>query len=98
MIRIILPQHLSTLAKTGREIQLEISGPVNTRNILDALEGSYPVLRGTLRDQVSGQRRAFIRFFACGEDISLDPEDRLLPEAIGSGKEVFRIVGAMAGG
>lgn len=98
MIRVILPHHLHTLARTGKEVQLEVKDPVCTGSILDALENTYPVLRGTVRDQVSGQRRAFVRFFACGQDISLDPEDTLLPLDIMNGKEPFRIVGAMAGG
>ncbi len=98
MIRVILPHHLHTLARTGKEVQLEVNDPVCTGNILNTLESTYPVLRGTVRDQVSGQRRAFVRFFACGQDISLDPEDVILPEAIIKGKEPFRIVGAMAGG
>jgi hypothetical protein len=98
MIRVELPHHLRTLAGVGRELDLDVPAPVTPAAILDALENRYPVLRGTIRDQASRERRAFIRFFACGEDLSLDPPDVPLPEAIAAGREVFRIVGAMAGG
>ena len=98
MIRVSLPYHLRQLANLNSEIALEVNGPVTQRSILDALEARYPVLRGTIREQVSQQRRAFIRFFACGEDLSLTAPDSPLPEAIASGRELFRIVGAMAGG
>lgn len=98
MIRILLPTHLQRLANTSREVELTVAGPVTQRSILDALEARYPVLRGTIRDQVTYERRAFLRFFACGEDFSLDNPDALLPEAVASGAERFRIVGAMAGG
>ncbi len=98
MIRVALPHHLRQLANVEREIALQVTGPVTCKAILDALEARYPMLRGTLRDHVSQERRAFIRFFACGEDWSLEAPDTPLPEAIASGKELFRIVGAMAGG
>lgn len=98
MIRVELPYHLRQLAHVQREILLVVDGPVSPRSILDALEKEYPVLKGTLRDQLTRERRPFIRFFACGQDFSLDPSDAPLPEAIASGRELFRIVGAMAGG
>ncbi len=98
MIRVVLPFHLQQLANTGREVELQVDGPVTQRSILDALEARYPVLRGTVRDQTTQERRAFIRFFACGEDLSLESADAALPESIASGKERFMIVGAMAGG
>jgi len=98
MIRVELPQHLRTLAKVGREVQLEIEGPVTQRAVLDALEARYPMLCGTIRDHVTQQRRAFLRFFACEQDLSHDPPDTLLPESVASGKEPFLIIGAIAGG
>jgi|SRR5580693_6774620 molybdopterin synthase sulfur carrier subunit len=98
MIRVILPQHLRTLAQVGSEVELEINGPVTQRSVLDALETRYPMLRGTIRDQVTLQRRAFLRFFACEEDLSHEPPDAPLPEAIASGKEPFIVIGAIAGG
>ena len=98
MIRVVLPFHLQQLANTGREVELQVDGPVTQRSILDALEAGYPVLRGTVRDQTTQERRAFIRFFACGEDLSFESADAALPESIASGKERFMIVGAMAGG
>jgi hypothetical protein len=98
MIRVELPQHLRTLAHAEREIELEVESPVTQRAVLDALEGRYPMLRGTIRDQVTQQRRAFLRFFACQEDLSHEPADAPLPEAVASGKEPFLIVGAIAGG
>jgi hypothetical protein len=98
MIRVILPQHLRTLAQVGGEVELEINGPVTQRSVLDALETRYPMLRGTIRDQVTLQRRAFLRFFACEEDLSHEPPDAPLPEAIASGKEPFIVIGAIAGG
>jgi hypothetical protein len=98
MIRVELPHHLRVLANVDREIALQVAGLVTQRTILDALEAQYPVLRGTIRDHVTHERRAFIRFFACGEDLSLESPDIPLAEAIASGKELFRIVGAMAGG
>lgn len=98
MIRVLLPTHLQRLANTGREVTVNMNGPVTQRAILDALEASYPVLRGTIRDQVTNERRDFVRFFACGEDFSLVEPDELLPEAVANGSERFMIVGAMAGG
>lgn len=97
-IRVELPQHLRTLAHVGREVELEVEGPVTQRAVLDALEARYPMLRGTIRDQVTQQRRAFLRFFACQEDLSHEPPDAPLPDAVASGKEPFLIVGAIAGG
>src|SRR5580658_442492 len=98
MIRVILPQHLRTLAQVGGEVELEINGPVTQRSVLDALETRYPMLRGTIRDQVTLQRRAFLRFFACEEDLSHESPDAPLPDAIASGKEPFIVIGAIAGG
>ena len=98
MIRVILPQHLRTLAHVGSEVQLELDGPVTLRSVLDALEARYPMLRGTIRDQVTQQRRPFLRFFACEEDLSHEPPDTPLPDAVASGKEPFIIIGAIAGG
>jgi len=98
VIRIILPQHLRTLAHVGSEVELELDGPVTLRSVLDAIETRYPMLRGTIRDQVTQQRRPFLRFFACEEDLSHEPPDAPLPEAVASGKEPFIIIGAIAGG
>jgi hypothetical protein len=98
VIRVILPQHLRTLARTGAEVQLEVEGPVTQRSVLDALEARYPMLRGTIRDHVTQQRRAFLRFFACEEDLSHEPPDAPLPDAVASGKEPLLIIGAIAGG
>jgi hypothetical protein len=98
MIRVLLPTHLQRLANTGREVTLVVPGPVTPAAILDTLEAQYPALRGTLRDQVTKERRDFIRFFACGEDFSHAAPGTLLPEAIVNGVERFIIVGAMAGG
>ena len=98
MIRVALPHHLRTLAGVDGEVHLELDGRPTTRTVLDALEARYPVLRGTIRDHVTAERRAFVRFFACGKDITLDPADEPLPEAVASGAEPFRVVGAMAGG
>ncbi|HUI88232.1 MAG TPA: MoaD/ThiS family protein [Anaerolineales bacterium] len=98
MIRVILPAHLQRLANVHREAEVQVAGPVTQRSILDALETKYPMLRGTIRDQVTHERRAFIRFFACGEDISFVAADTRLAPAIAMGTEPFRIVGAMAGG
>lgn len=98
MIRVVIPYHLRNLANVGNEVALQVEGTVTQRAILDALEARYPVLRGTIRDHLTGQRRPFIRFFACGEDWSHEAPDAPLPEAVASGQEVFRIVGAMAGG
>ena len=98
MIRVVLPQHLRTLAQVNKEIELQVSGTITLGLVLDTLEIQYPMLRGTIRDQITKQRRPFIRFFACGEDWSLESPDVTLPDAVLTGKEPFRIVGAMAGG
>jgi sulfur-carrier protein len=98
VIRVVLPQHLRTLAGVDGEVSLSLQEHPTKATVLDALEASYPVLRGTIRDHGSLKRRDFIRFFACGQDITLEPEDVLLPEEVSSGKEVFRVVAAMAGG
>jgi hypothetical protein len=98
MIRVVLPLQLCNLANVSREVELQVEGPATISTVLDALEVSYPALRGTIRDQVILQRRPFIRFFACGEDLSLDPPSNPLPEEVASGKEPLRVVGAMAGG
>ncbi len=98
MIRVVLPAHLRNLAKVSGEVQLEVEGPVTQRSVLDALEARYPMLRGTIRDQVTLQRRPFVRFFACSEDLSHELPDTLLPEAVASGGEPFLLVGAIAGG
>jgi hypothetical protein len=98
MIRVELPQHLRTLARVASEVTVEVAGPATQRSILDALENAYPVLRGTIRDHVTQERRAFLRFFACSEDWSHESPDKPLPEEIASGKEPFLIVGAIAGG
>ena len=98
MIRVIIPQHLRTLAHVGGEVELELDRPVTLRSALDALEARYPMLRGTIRDQVTLERRPFLRFFACEEDLSHEPPDAPLPEAVASGKEPFIIIGAIAGG
>ena len=98
MIRVILPTHLRTLAGVDREVQLEVTGPVTQRAILDALESRYPTLRGTIRDHVTLKRRPFVRFFACEQDLSHEQPDAPLPEAVASGQEPFLVVGAMAGG
>ena len=98
MIRVLLPYHLSRLASTEREILLPLDGPVTQRTILDALERQYPTLRGTIRDHTTQERRAFIRFFACGQDLSHESPDTPLPKEIANGKEKFMIIGAMAGG
>ncbi|CAG0947216.1 hypothetical protein ANRL1_03819 [Anaerolineae bacterium] len=98
MIRVALPHHLRTLAHVGKEVELQVDEPVTLGRVLDAVEAQYPVLRGTIRDHVTRQRRAFIRFFACGQDLSHQPPDTPLPDAIVTGAEPFRVVGAMAGG
>ena len=98
MIRVLLPIHLQRLANSSREVEVQVEGPVTQRAILDVLEARYPMLRGTIRDHVTHQRRAFIRFFACGRDVSLEPPDAPLPEAIATGAERFMIIGAIAGG
>jgi sulfur-carrier protein len=98
MIRVVIPHHLRTLARVRKEIVLQIEGPVTQRTVLDALEAEYPMLRGTIREHVTQKRRPFIRFFACEQDLSHEPPDDPLPEAVVMGKEPFLIVGAMAGG
>ena len=98
MIRVVLPPHLRNLAQVKGEVELEIEGKATPDSVLDALESRYPVLRGTIRDQATRQRRALVRFFACEQDLSLDPPDRPLPEAVATGSEPFLIIGAMAGG
>ena len=98
MIRVVLPFHLRTLAHVDGEVELEINGPVTQRSILDALEARYPMLCGTIRDHVTQQRRAFVRFFACEEDLSHESPDAPLPEAVASGAEPFLVIGAIAGG
>jgi molybdopterin synthase sulfur carrier subunit len=98
MIRVVLPQHLRTLARVGAEVQLTVDGDATQRSVLDALEARYPMLRGTIRDQGTQQRRAFLRFFACQEDLSHEPIDFALPSAVASGEEPLMIVGAIAGG
>jgi hypothetical protein len=98
MIRVELPVHLRTLADVEREVALEVRGQATQRSVLDALEARYPMLRGTVRDHVTQQRRAFVRFFACGQDLSHAPADAPLPDAVTTGVEPFLIVGAMAGG
>jgi hypothetical protein len=98
MIRVVLPAHLRSLAKIAGEVQLEIAGAATQRAVLDALEARYPMLCGTLRDHVTFERRPFVRFFACEQDLSNDPPDTLLPEEVRSGKEPFLVVGAVAGG
>ena len=98
MIRVVLPYHLRTLARVDGEVELEVEPPVTLGSVLDALEVRYPVLRGTIRDHATLKRRPFVRFFACKEDISNDPPDAALPDAIATGAEPFLIVGAMAGG
>jgi sulfur-carrier protein len=98
MIRVELPYHLRNLARVGVEVQVDVAGPVTQRAVLDALEASYPVLRGTIRDHVTLQRRPFLRFFACEQDLSHDEPDSLLPESVARGKEPFMVVGAIAGG
>ena len=97
-IRVIIPQHLRTLAHVGSEVTIEVEGQATQRSVLDALEARYPMLRGTIRDQVTQQRRAFLRFFACEEDLSHESPDAPLPEAVASGKEPFIVIGAIAGG
>jgi molybdopterin synthase sulfur carrier subunit len=98
MIRVVLPAHLRTLARIGGEVELHVEGPTTQRAVLDALEATYPMLLGTTRDRATQRRRPFVRFFACGEDLSHEPPDAPLPAAVASGSEPFLIVGAMAGG
>lgn len=98
MIRVTLPTHLRTLARVTGSVDLHVEEPVTQRAILDALEAAYPMLRGTIRDSATKQRRAFVRFYACGEDLSHEPADAPVPTEVTAGKEPFRIIGAMAGG
>jgi hypothetical protein len=98
MIRVLLPQHLRTLAKVKDEVQIEVDGPATQRSVLDAIEARYPMLRGTMRDQTTQERRPFVRFFACEEDLSYGSPDDPLPEAVAKGTELFLVVGAIAGG
>jgi molybdopterin synthase sulfur carrier subunit len=98
VIRVVLPPHLRTLAKVAGEVELDLPGQPTQRSVLDALEARYPVLRGTIRDHVTKERRAFVRFFACSEDLSHDPPDTPLPEAVALGAEPFLVLGAIAGG
>jgi len=98
MIRVILPGHLQKLAGVGAEVTLDVAGPITQRSVLDALEARYPMLQGTIRDHVTLQRRPFLRFFACQEDLSHEPPDVALPEAVASGREPLLILGAIAGG
>jgi sulfur-carrier protein len=98
MIRVVIPSHLRVLAHINGEVQLEVTGPVTQRSVLDALEATYPALRGTIRGHDGGPRRAFMRFFACEQDLSNEPPDAPLPPAVAAGTEPYLIVGAMAGG
>lgn len=98
MIRVVLPFHLRTLARIDGEVELEVEGLATQGSVIDALEARYPVLRGTIRDQVTHERRAFVRFFACEQDLSHEPADTPLPEAVASGAEPFLVIGAIAGG
>jgi molybdopterin synthase sulfur carrier subunit len=98
MIRVVLPHHLRTLARVGSEVQLDLDGEVTQQTILDALETKYPMLRGTMRDHVTHERRPLVRFFVCGEDVSHEPPDSPLPDAVATGAEPFFIMGAIAGG
>ena len=98
MIRIVLPYHLRTLARVDGEVAVPVEGPITQRSVLDALEAGYPMLRGTIREHVTLRRRPFVRFFACEQDLSHEPADALLPDAVAKGAEPFLVVGAMAGG
>jgi sulfur-carrier protein len=98
MIRVALPAHLRTLARIGSEVTLDVPPPVTQRAVIDAIEARWPALRGTLREQASGKRRALVRFYACGEDLSHEPPDAPLPEAVASGREPYLVIGAIAGG
>jgi len=98
IVRLVLPHHLRTLAHVDGELKLDVEGPTTQRSVLDALEARYPMLRGTIRDQATRQRRAFVRFFACEQDLSHESPDAPLPDAVATGAEPFLIVGAMAGG
>ena len=98
MIRVVLPAHLRTLARVSGDVTLEVANPVTQRTVLDALEAAYPTLQGTIRDHVTRDRRAYLRFFCCGQDISFQPVDQALPDAVTQGKEPFMVVGAISGG
>jgi molybdopterin converting factor small subunit len=98
MIRVVLPAHLRTLARVDGEVKVDVAGPVTQRSVLDALEAAYPMLRGTIRDHVTRQRRPFLRFFACEQDLSHESPDTPLPDAVSEGTEPYLVVGAMAGG
>ena len=98
MIRVVLPHHLRTLARVGDEVHVDLNGSVTVQSLLDAVEAKYPMLRGTIRDHESHKRRPMVRFFVCGEDVSHDPPDNPLPDAIAEGAEPFFIMGAIAGG
>jgi len=98
VIRVELPANLRTLANVGREVELKVDGPITQRSVLDALEGAYPMLRGTIRDQVTQRRRPMLRFFACEEDLSDQPLDAPLPEEVATGREPYLVIGAIAGG
>lgn len=98
MVRVVLPYHLRNLAQVGKEISLRVDGPVTQRTVLDAIEAQYPMLRGTIRDFASGERRPLLRFFAVGEDLSFEPPDAELPPAVVAGEQPYMIVGAIAGG
>jgi hypothetical protein len=98
MIRVVIPHHLRTLAHVDAEVELDVEGPVTQRTVLDALEARYPMLRGTIRDHVTQERRPFLRFYACQEDLSLVPPDAPLPDAVASGAQPFFVIGAIAGG
>jgi len=98
VIRVELPQHLRTLAHVGHEVEIQVDGPVTQRSVLDAVEAAYPMLKGAIRDHVTKQRRAFLRFFACQEDLTHESPDAPLPDAVASGKEPLLIIGAIAGG
>lgn len=98
MIRVVLPYHLRTIARVDGDVFVEVAGPVTQRSVLDAVEARYPMLEGTIRDHVTKERRAFLRYFACAEDLSLTSPDAPLPEAVASGREPFYVIGAIAGG
>ena len=98
MIRVVLPPHLRTLARVGNELELDVAGPITQRSVLNALEAKYPMLCGTIRDHVTQKRRPFVRFFACAEDLSHEPADSPLPDAVATGAEPYLIIGAIAGG
>ena len=98
MIRVVLPPHLRTLAQVGKEVQLEVAGPATQRAVFDALDARYPMLRGTIRDHRTQRRRAFVRLFACGQDLSHEPPDAPLPDAVATGTEPLVVLGALAGG